>query len=63
MRKIAIHTCFDVFYVFKIAAALVTQRIQRTVAKKAIKRLFAWLFMAREVFAMMVFKKSMTIFQ
>ena len=63
MGQFAIYTAFHVtiFFIFKNAAAFITEAIQRTVTEKAAELVIGRLFMAREVFAF-AYLKEFTIF-
>ncbi len=52
---------YSILYVNKVSAALIAQSIKRTIAKQAIK-IFAFRFVAREIFTFGIFKITIIIF-
>lgn len=56
-------TIFNAFIiaVFVMTAALISKRIQRTITEQAVKIIAVWLRMAREIFTVVIAKKSVTI--
>ena len=62
MGQMTIHAILYSFFaaVLEITAAFIVQKIQRTVTENAVKPVFVWLGMAREILAIMITIKFKT---